>query len=40
MRITKPMHTGDTISLTKMVLSKEERTEGPGLIAFETTIVN
>ncbi|HWE00014.1 MAG TPA: MaoC/PaaZ C-terminal domain-containing protein [Bryobacteraceae bacterium] len=40
LRFTKPVHIGDTIQLTKKVLSKEERSADRGLVTFETTVVN
>lgn len=40
MRFTKPVHIGDTIQLTKKVISREERASDRGLVTFETTVVN
>lgn len=40
LRFTRPVFIGDTIHITKKVVSKEPRGEGRGLITFETTVLN
>ena len=40
MRFTKPVYIGDTIQLTKKVISREERAPDRGIVTFETTVLN
>ena len=40
LRFTKPVFIGDTVHLTKKVISKEQKGPGRGVVTFETTVLN
>ena len=40
LRFTRPVFIGDTVHLTKKVISKEQKGPGRGVVTFETTVLN
>ena len=40
LRFTRPVFIGDTIHVTKKVVSKEQKGAGRGVVTFETTVLN
>ena len=40
LRFTKPVFIGDTVHLTKKVMSTERKGAGRGVVTFETTVLN
>jgi acyl dehydratase len=40
LRFIKPVFIGDTIRVVKKVIAKQQKTEGRGLVTFETNVMN
>lgn len=40
LRFTRPVFIGDTVRVRKRVLERQDKGEGKGVVAFETTVLN